>query len=121
RYDRDGNLTGIADGDGRMTTLERGGYHQVTRLVRPGGQVVEYRYDREQELVRIINESGDEHRLERDSEGRIRAEHTFDGRRLCYDHDGEGRIIKTRRGDETTTEYVYDPVGRLLQRVYDDG
>ncbi|MEM6788310.1 MAG: DUF6531 domain-containing protein [Myxococcota bacterium] len=120
-YDRDGNLVALVDREGRTTTLERGGYHQVTRLVRPGGSEVRYWYDREQDLVRVVNEEKAEHHLVRAPTGRIRAEHTFDGRTIHYDYDHEGRIVRARNEDGTATQYEYDPFGRLVGRIYDDG
>ncbi len=79
-----------ADADGRVTTLRWGGIGVVTEVVRPDGSAVRYFYDREQDLVRVVNESGEEHRYVRRGEGRIGEERTFDGRRIYYRHDAMG-------------------------------
>ncbi|WP_187345851.1 RHS repeat-associated core domain-containing protein [Sorangium cellulosum] len=119
-FDADGNLAKITDADGRTTTLRWGGFHVVTELVRPDGTRVLYRYDREQDLVRIVNEAGDEHRIQRDGEGRITGERTFDGREIAYRLDLQGRIAQMRCGP-ATVDFEYDAVGRLVKRATSDG
>ncbi|WP_437505925.1 RHS repeat-associated core domain-containing protein [Sorangium sp. So ce1099] len=120
-YDVDGFLSRIIDGDGRATTLEWGGFHVVTSVRRPNGDCVQYRYDREQNLVGIVNEQRETHRFERDSAGRILSEQTFDGRDRSFRHDHEGRIVMIRHADATFTEFRYDLLGRLAERSHSDG
>ncbi|XXT20476.1 RHS repeat-associated core domain-containing protein [Sorangium sp. So ce429] len=119
-FDADGNLATITDADGRTTTLRWGGFHVVTELVRPDGTRVLYRYDREQDLVRIVNEAGDEHRIQRDGEGRITGERTFDGREIAYRLDLQGRITQMRCGP-AAVDFEYDATGRLVKRTTADG
>ncbi|MGK3994665.1 RHS repeat-associated core domain-containing protein [Sorangium sp. So ce1024] len=119
-FDADGNLATITDADGRTTTLRWGGFHVVTELVRPDGTKVLYRYDREQDLVRIVNETGDAHLIQRDGEGRITGERTFDGREIAYRLDLQGRITQMRCGP-AAVDFEYDAVGRLVRRSTSDG
>ncbi|WP_441292733.1 RHS repeat-associated core domain-containing protein [Sorangium sp. KYC3313] len=76
--------------------------------------------DREQDLVRIVNEAGEEHRIERDAEGRITGERTFDGREIRYRLDLLGRIVRRECGLERV-DLEYDPLGRLVKRSTSDG
>ena len=92
----------------------------VTEVVRPDGSAVRYFYDREQELVRVVNESGEEHRYVRRGEGRIDEEWTFDGRQIHYRHDVMGRITQIRDG-VNRVEFAYDPCGRLVERSLTEG
>lgn len=118
-YDRDGNLTfvGGADGTGTHLTWRLG---VVISVVRPDGSTVRYLYDRELALTRILNAAGEEQVLERDLEGRVSRERTFDGRQVDYAFDEVGRVTEIREGKHLT-ELRYDAQGRLVERAYDDG
>jgi RHS repeat-associated protein len=118
-YDVDGNRMRTISPDGRAITLRWGGLHVVTEVQRADGHVVRYRYDREQDLVRIVDEIGQEHRFVRRGEGRIVEERTFDGRSIRYRHDDAGRVVQEQEGTRTV-EYAYDPAGRLIERAYSD-
>lgn len=119
-YDADGNLVKQIDADGRLTALRWGGFHVVTEVVQPSGRVLRYRYDREQALISITDEGGSEHRFERDTEGRVVAETTFDGRKITYSLDAMGQTVAIREGTRLT-EIRYDACGRITERLSSSG
>ncbi len=120
-YDEVGRPTGQRDADGRWFRLVYAGIREVIAVERSDGTRVTYAYDRELDMVRIVNEEGDVHTIERDIEGRILSERTFDGRALRYKNDEAGRLSKITFEDGESVELAYDDLDRLVQRTYSDG
>jgi RHS repeat-associated protein len=117
--DRDGRLTGLAMPEGTCE-LSWAGYNAAYEVRRPDGTRVLFRYDREGDLVRVINPRGETHRLERDAFGRVVAEHTFDGRVLRYRHDSQGQLTRIEDADGGVTEVAYDLLERIVERKWPD-
>ncbi|MFO0589411.1 MAG: RHS repeat-associated core domain-containing protein [Polyangiaceae bacterium] len=118
-YDADGLLCGINTPLGRYE-LRWGGHEVVHELKKPDGNLVRFRYDRECALVRVINEADEEHVIERDGEGRVVGEKTFDGRRQRFSVDAMGRVVKVTGDSGDVTEIEYDAVGRIAKRTLPD-
>ncbi|APR79219.1 Rhs-family protein [Minicystis rosea] len=118
--DADGRVSRYFGGDGSVYELCWGGYNVVHELRKPNGDSLRLRYDRECNLVEVVNEAGERYRCERDVAGRVVGEESFDGRRYGYKLDGSGRIqrIKNAVGEEVILER--DAAGRLVRRSFAD-
>ncbi|WP_437279073.1 RHS repeat-associated core domain-containing protein [Sorangium sp. So ce375] len=119
-YDEAGRFAGERDADGRWFRLIYAGLREVIAVERSDGTRVSYAYDRELDMVRIVNEEGDVHTIERDLEGRILSERTFDGRWLRYRNDGAGRLSRITFDDGEFVELAYDDLDRLIGRTFSD-
>ncbi|WP_437967869.1 RHS repeat-associated core domain-containing protein [Sorangium sp. So ce260] len=119
-YDEAGRFNGERDADGRWFRLVYAGLREVIAVERSDGSRVSYAYDRELDMVRIVNEEGDVHTIERDLEGRILAERTFDGRTLRYRNDQAGRLSRITFNDGEFVELTYDDLDRVIGRAFSD-
>ncbi|XXT16678.1 YwqJ-related putative deaminase [Sorangium sp. So ce429] len=119
-YDEAGRFAGERDADGRWFRLIYAGLSEVIAVERSDGTRVSYAYDRELGMVRIVNEEGDVHTIERDLEGRILAERTFDGRSLRYRNDQAGRLSRITFDDGEFVEMTYDDLDRVIERAFSD-
>lgn len=119
-FDAQGRVRQMIGPDRRPITLHYGGLDRVVRVERPDGSHVDYRYDREGGLVRIINENGEQHRLLRTSSGYIRQELTFDGRTVDYSYDANGEV-RSKSDGPTKVDVVTGPTGEVQQKEYADG
>nr|WP_275938771.1 hypothetical protein [Sorangium cellulosum] len=119
-HDADGRPVRIAGADGGVYRLSWGGYGVVHEVREPTGEPVRFRYDRECNLVQVINERGEVHRIMRNVAGRVVGECTFDGRRHDYRLDNAGNIVGIRSDDGMTVELTRDPCGRVIERKYAD-
>ena len=71
-YDGERRLTEIQGPGGRTTGRSPGAASGASsRGPTPSGAIVRYRYNREGELVEVINELGEVHRLRRDGGGLV--------------------------------------------------
>ncbi|MEZ4307511.1 MAG: RHS repeat-associated core domain-containing protein [Polyangiaceae bacterium] len=119
--DPEGRIGAFVLPDGGVWRLSWGGHHCVHALTKPTGEVLHFRYDREGNLVRVVNERGEVHVIERDAGGRIVGERFFDGREHRYRLDACGRLAQHRNGAGERTELERDPCGRVTARRYHDG
>ena len=119
-YNPDGRLARLHVADGGTYELFWGGYGVVHELRRPDGQSIRFRYDRECNLVQVINERDEVHRILRDGAGRIIEEESFDGRRSRYRLDEAGRMARIENGAGQATTFTRDVCGRIVERVYAD-
>ncbi|HHH27136.1 MAG TPA: hypothetical protein ENK57_02135 [Polyangiaceae bacterium] len=75
----------------------------------------------EGELLEVENEEGEVHHLDRDINGLLIAERTFDDRHLKYTNDLLGRTVLVQNGAGELTELQYDAASQLIARTLDDG
>jgi len=75
---------------GLVTRFEYGGIGWCTRITRPGGATLDFRYDVEGNLVWLRNARGQIFRIERDVAGRTVAYETFEGARHTMGYDVTG-------------------------------
>ncbi|MEZ4315274.1 MAG: RHS repeat-associated core domain-containing protein, partial [Polyangiaceae bacterium] len=120
RYDGEGHLIEQTNPAGRSVKLTWGAYHCVASRTDENGHTVRLFYDRECSLTRVLNERGEEHLFERDALGNLRAETTFDGRRLRYSRDAMGRVVRTET-PTGATELSLGLLGEILRRTGEDG
>ena len=106
---------------GAITKLLWGGLHKLCERVDANGHRVRLTYNFEGELLEVENEEGELHHLDRDINGLLVAERTFDDRHLRYTNDLLGRTVLVQNGAGELTELSYDAASQLIGRGLDDG
>lgn len=112
-HDGERRLTAETDATGRVSTTAYG-LGGIAETVKADGSRMKYLYDLEGDLVRVLNEDGEEYVLERDIRGHIVREKTFDGREKRYTNDAVGQMTRLVDADRSTHLYEYDALGRLV-------
>ena len=119
-HDGDGYLVQHVSALGAITKFAWGGLHKLVQRIDANGHRVVLRYNHEGELLEVENEGGEVHLLERDLNGLLIGERTFDGRRLRYRNDVLGRPTLIENGAGEYTELAYDAAHQLLSRALSD-
>lgn len=81
---------------------------------------VRYSYDTEGNLVKLVNEHGEEYTFEIDAADRVIKEVGFDRLTRIYKRDDAGRVVLVERPGNKFTKYFYNQVGRITQVNYHD-
>ena len=110
-YDGIDNLTEYRD---NVQHVEYGysGMWKLTRR-RDHRGVVNFRYDREERLRRVINERLQSYEFALDAVGNVTAEKGFDGAVRHYLRDRGGRVVRETLPSGTEREYGYDACSRV--------
>ena len=86
-----------------------------------GGVTVKFKYDREEQLIAIINEHGRAYQFEWNANKELIAESGFDGViRQCI-KDPAGRTVRINRPNERYSLFKYDAVDKVTQVRHSDG
>jgi RHS repeat-associated protein len=139
-YDELNRIVRLEQPDGNRTLLEYDAYddvlfakdahHKIQFEYTPLGSIksrtenntrVEFQYNKEDQLVSIINENGSTYWFKRDGAGLIVQETGFDGLTREYIHDGAGKIEKVKLPDGRETKYHYDRGGRVVRILHSNG
>jgi YD repeat-containing protein len=121
QYGPEGEVVAIEDENGHAHRLEYlfSGYVRSTESA--NGERVTYEWTTEPGvLAAVVNAAGARHSFERDLDGRILVERTFDGRELRRAYDGP-RLASVTDQDGHVTRLGYDAAGALARREHDDG
>lgn len=86
-----------------------------------GSNTLELQYDKEERLIRIVNEQGGAYQIKLDANGEIIVEVGFDGLIRQYLRDADNRVIRINRPGGRHTTYSYDVMGRPTQIIHSDG
>ena len=115
-YDGIDNLTEYRD---NVQHVEYGysGMWKLTRR-RDHRGVVNFRYDREERLRRVINERLQSYEFALDAVGNVTAEKGFDGAVRHYLRDRGGRVVRGTLPSGTEREYGYDACSRVTRVSY---
>ena len=115
-YDGIDNLTEYRD---NVQHVEYGysGMWKLTRR-RDHRGVVNFRYDREERLRRVINERLQSYEFALDAVGNVTAEKGFDGAVRHYLRDRGGRVVRETLLSGTEREYGYDACSRVTRVSY---
>lgn len=115
-YDGIDNLTEYRD---NVQHVEYGysGMWKLTRR-RDHRGVVNFRYDREERLRRVINERLQSYEFTLDAVGNVTAEKGFDGAVRRYLRDRGGRVVREMLPSGTEREYGYDACSRVTRVSY---
>ena len=115
-YDGIDNLTEYRD---NVQHVEYGysGMWKLTRR-RDHRGVVNFRYDREERLRRVINERLQSYEFALDAVGNVTAEKGFDGAVRHYLRDRGGRVVRETLPSGTEREYGYDACSHVTRVSY---
>ncbi|EOD78298.1 Rhs family protein [Grimontia indica] len=126
-YNAYGKATRVIDENGLETLYD---YHPntdlVSQVIQPDGSTLRYQYENAKNFVTaIINERNETYRIDYYSNGLVRSETTFDGRRFAYEYDLNGKLLKKTetgtQGTELETVFERDAMGRLTKKTLPDG
>lgn len=139
-YDPLGRVTRIQQPDGNIVRLGYDAYDGVTTARdsqhdvrfsytplgslhqrKEGHHTLQFLYNGQEELLKIVNEHQEEHRFQRDDRGRIISETGFDGTTRQYERLENGWIKQVTHPGGRHTLYEYDAAGRVARCEYGDG
>lgn len=96
------------------------GYSGMWKLTRRRDHrgVVNFRYDREERLVRVINERLQSYEFTLDAVGNVTSEKGFDGEVRRYLRDRGGRVVRETLPSGIERHYTYDACSRVTEVSY---
>lgn len=118
-YDGEGNVVRAKDNQ-HDVRFEYVGLGRLKARIEAGTRV-EFKYDKEENLLGIINEHGYAYRFELDATGEVVTESGFDGITRRYLRDAAGRVMQIKRAGGIVTNYEYDALGRVTAVRHSDG
>ncbi|MGD8568705.1 MAG: DUF6531 domain-containing protein, partial [Gammaproteobacteria bacterium] len=114
QYDEAGQLTKYTDPQGRITEYQyEDGLSQPSQRIDAAGKRIKYEYDKERNLIALINENGDRYEFTYDGNERLIKETGFDGRTQHYKYNEAGHLIKHLDAGTVQTEFERDALGQL--------
>lgn len=131
-YDDSGRLTGIGDGDGKLTRIIRGPAGNATTIIAPHGQETRLLYNSVGQLARIVDPAGASHRMDytglglltelRDKRDQVHPR-TYDAEgQLVTDENpagGSWTLSRTRDGN-VTLDVLQSAMGRIKKQMVAD-
>lgn len=118
-YDGEGNCVWESEG-GAESSYRYAGLNRLVSWSHGRGQV-QYAYDTEGRLVRIVNEAGHSYEFELDAAGQVVREVDWGGPVTQYTRDKSGRIVEVVGPDDQTARYSHDARGRVTSIEYAEG
>jgi YD repeat-containing protein len=131
QYNADGELVRSTDANGTLVTYtyDASG-HVLTRRFDPFGlnQITRYTYDGEGRQLSVTDPLGTVTAYGYDADGNLLSEiqNAGEGKlnlTTTFSYDGDGNVLTTTAGAGSsvavTTQFVYDTLGRLIQKVVD--
>lgn len=121
QYDRTGNMTGLKDSLGRVSTSEFDNLDRMTKaILPPAGQgklptTIGYGYDHQDSLVIVTDPRKLTTRYTLDGHGQRRALSSPDTNAATYEFDDAGNLVSSRDGRGVTTGYRYDAARRVTK------
>jgi RHS repeat-associated protein len=91
-YDAAGNLTGVTDGDGNLTTVERDGDGKPTAIVAPFGQRTALSVDSNGDLAQLTDPAGGTCQMAYTNDGLLTAFTDPNGHSSAMTYDAMGRL-----------------------------
>ncbi|BAV06478.1 RHS repeat-associated core domain-containing protein [Filimonas lacunae] len=119
QYDGSDNIVVYRDNKGEITYNYTGLGRLSSR--KEAGTVVQYQYDTENQLRRVVNEHGIAYTYVWNSVGEVMEEVSFDGMRRTYDRNLAGWVTRVNRPAKRFSEYGHDSMGRITTVTFHDG
>ena len=85
------------------------------------GTTIRFEYDKEEQLIALLNEQGSAYQIERNAKGEIISETGFDGATRHFIRDAAGRAIRVNRAGHRYSLYKYDMQNRIKSINHSDG
>lgn len=95
------------------------GLWKLTNRKEAGATLI-FKYDTEEQLVKIVNEHGLPYRFQLDPAGNVVEEIGFDDITRKYERNPAGWVTRVNRPGGKFTEYAYDTCGRVTEVLYSD-
>ncbi len=118
-YDAGDNIIHARDQQYEVSMQYRGMGRMVSRS--QAGTTVKFEYDREEQLIAIINEHGRAYQFEWNANDQLIAESGFDGLIRQFIKDPAGRTIRINRPNQRYSSFTYDTLDRVTQVCHSDG
>ncbi len=112
-YDGNGNLAGVTDEEGNVTTVTYDLNNQPVQMIYGDGRQATFRYNKRGELVEMQDWTG-VMSMERDVLGRLTGVTDNEGRVTGYTYDAAGNRTSIRYPDKSVVNYTYDGNHRLI-------
>lgn len=117
-YDGIDNVTRYRDKQKVVDYTYRGLWKLTTR--KEAGAMIIFKYDTEEQLIKIVNEHGLPYRFQLDPAGNVIEEIGFDDITRKYERNLAGWVTKVNRAAGKFTGYAYDACGRVTEVLYSD-
>lgn len=119
RYDAGDNLIHAKD-EHYDVVMDYSGMGRLTSRTQ-AGTTIRFEYDREEQLIAIINEHGRVYQFEWDANEELIRESGFDGLIREFVKDPAGRTLRINRADSRYVLFTYDNLNRLTLAHHSDG
>jgi RHS repeat-associated protein len=116
-YDAEGNPTEHLDAVGNLTRFRYAGLNRLAERMDAAGGIVRLLHDKEDDVIGVVNEAGEQYEIERDVAGRVVKERGFDGRALELWYDGAGRVREMVNAQQKRTKIERDACGRVVKQI----
>ncbi len=114
--DAAGNVVEASGSDGFRLRNTYGPCRRLLAVTRSNGETTRLVWGREpDQLLAVINPSGEEYRFEYDAEGNKVSIRDFSGVERRYAYDPDGNLVSARNGDGATIQFTRDAARRLLR------
>jgi RHS repeat-associated protein len=115
-------LTEHRDEEGNVTRRRFTAAGSLIEVLRPNGGRLHFDWSRVPgQLLGVVNERGERHKLEYDPDGLLIAETDFAGRITRYERDPEGDVLTLEDPLGRRTQFAYDGDGRVVRVTRHDG
>lgn len=119
-YDKNRQLTAIADQSGAMTTFDVTG-DKLMRMVTSEKKAITFAYGNGGKLTRIKNPSGVTYSFDYDDGGHLAAINYPDKTAWRFINDDKGFIVTKTEPQRTVVNYLYDSKHRMISSVTQGG
>ena len=121
QYNDDGRIRQISDSTGRYVAYTYEG-NDLASYRDPEGNIIEYQYDSEHRMTRIISPLRNESVTNiYDDKGRVIEQTLADGNTMYFQYDEANRTTTYTEKDGTKIIYKYDEEFRITDKIYPDG
>jgi RHS repeat-associated protein len=119
-YDQRGNLSGVTDFKGNITTYEYDALNRLTKVTQPGNIITLYTYDIHGNLATVTDGVSNTTSYRYDDMGRLLETTSPDTGLVKYAYDEAGNIKTKEDAKGIVVQYAYDNLNRLTNVQYPD-
>lgn len=115
-YDAVGNIAGIKDGEGNLTTHILDLWGRITEIKKADGSVEKYKYDYAGNITSSTDGNGNNTTYSYNSLNALSEIINPVGEEITYKYDMQGRVARKKDRNRKITEYVYNSDNNILMR-----